>query len=155
MKLKAFTIIELIVALLIGSIVILSASFLLISITKQSNLFRIRQNHEVQYDKLIYLLEKDMDYSSNIEIKDNTLSFFKNDSLFSEYDLFKDKIVRKYYLKNNEFEMNGEVISKELIITLNGFTCVNLVIDGKEYSLIKQFSAVELTKTQKQQNGGY
>lgn len=144
MKLKAFTIIELIVALLIGSIVVLSASFLLISISKQSNTFRIRQNHELQYDKLIYLLEKDMDNCSKVQINGNTINFLKNDSTISEYTILSDKIRRNTTLKKNEFALSGEIISKEILINASGFTSLEIMIDGKNYHLLKQFAATEL-----------
>lgn len=92
LKLKSFTLTEVMVALLISSIVFALASFSIINIQKQVFKFELTSNHFIEKERFYCLLNKDFQSNVPQQFASKTLTI-SNDNKHIQYQ-FNEKVIR-------------------------------------------------------------
>lgn len=90
---KAFTIIELVVVLLLSAIIMLLGYSGYHSLAKQMNLYRENQNSIEHYYRLDYYLTNDMSRADSVSIENKNLTFYTQSGIQNNYTFDDEQVI--------------------------------------------------------------
>lgn len=150
-KIKAFTILELMVALMISSLVII-LGYSVFDTVNQLYLFRMDEHAKVEERLTIYyLLNKDLSESDRIMVQKNDFTAIKN---FNEikYSCFDEEIVREQAGITDTFEIEIELLDtyregRKITVGIIDSIAINME-SGQKFQFLfkKEYSAATKMK---------
>ncbi len=139
-KLKAYTLMEILVALVISGLLISMASMLFLTIKKDVLEEQNRQEMGHRMLRLISFIEKDFDDAREITYNGGALKCFKKETSFSSYEFHNEYIIRRSQFRADSFSFK-----------VNNIEC-NYLMDDPPMVAYFSFSILDVKGVEKSYN---
>jgi prepilin-type N-terminal cleavage/methylation domain-containing protein len=156
-KLKAYTLMEVMVALIIGSVVISLAVMAFLTIKKEVDNEYVIQNEAQKVLRIRTLMENDFFACDHIQYKNKQLRFYKDNNMKKRYRFHDEFVVRSTHSHSDTFlivvnDIQCKYLFKQSkLVSSFSFTIFPIKHHSRNLHFIKQYSHNFLySKTQEQ-----